>query len=96
MRPAIARAVIGFLALSAIASGCARGARVSGGPSSASSAAPGSLLARRCSGCHATPDPASMTHQAWAGALERMKKRMRLSAGEWDSLAALSTAKAEP
>ena len=90
---AIARAIIGVLALIAIACGCAGGARVSGGPSSA---APGTLLARRCSGCHATPDPASMTHQAWLDALDRMKKRMRLAASEWDSLAVLSSETTSP
>lgn len=48
------------------------------------------LLTRRCGSCHAVPDPASMSGEAWNAALGRMKIRMQLPAADWDSLAALA------
>ena len=66
-------------------------ALVTGAPSSRSMTPARALLAQRCGGCHAVPDPASMSAGAWQAALERMKRRMRLPASEWDSLAAMAS-----
>jgi len=76
--------------------GCAVGNFLTGAPPAGSSHPASSLLTRRCSGCHVTPDPARMTSAHWQSALERMKQRMRLPASEWDSLAAMSTSDARP
>ncbi len=54
------------------------------------SAAGSEVLARRCGGCHATPDPNQMSAATWDAALERMKRRMQLPAADWDSLATLA------
>jgi len=83
-----------LLALSLLSGGCAVGNWLVGAPSTRGTATPDALLARRCSGCHDTPDPATMSREDWLAALERMKKRMRLPESEWDSLAALSMAPA--
>ena len=77
------------IALALISTGCAVGNFVAGAPSSRSLAPGRALLERRCSGCHMLPEPSSMTITAWQAALERMKRRMRLPASEWDSLAAM-------
>jgi hypothetical protein len=80
--------------------GCAVGRFIAGAPPAGArssappplrATAPGrALLAQRCSGCHVTPDPGSMSAESWQAALERMK-RMRLPDSEWDSLAAMTT-----
>ena len=93
------------IAIALVTTGCAVGSFVTGAPPSHSTE-PGSegnpriatarvtparvLLARRCSGCHVTPEPASMSASEWRDGLERMKRRMRLPESEWDSLAAMS------
>jgi len=78
--------------LVAAAGGCAahhelQGSSSAGPPLPAESKA---LLARRCGGCHAIPDPTGMSAEKWLAALERMKKRMELPAAEWDSLAVMA------
>jgi hypothetical protein len=52
------------------------------------------LVTQRCGGCHAVPDPASMTGEKWLAGLERMKRRIELPAAEWDSLASMASAHA--
>jgi hypothetical protein len=47
------------------------------------------ILARRCGGCHARPDPAKMSAEQWQAALERMKRKITLPGAEWDTLAAM-------
>lgn len=84
-----------MLAISAIAAaltlaGCAVGNFLVGAPSSRSMTPARALLMRRCSDCHDTPGPGAMSAAAWQSALERMKRRIRLPASEWDSLAAMS------
>lgn len=79
----------GLLALALVGAGCAVANFVTGAPPAGSTPTSSSLLVRRCSGCHATPNPAAMSAAQWQAALERMKLRMRLPAVEWDSLAAM-------
>jgi hypothetical protein len=74
--------------------GCAVGRIVAGAPSGSASAPAGTLLARRCGGCHEIPDPTRMTAAAWSSALGRMKQRIHLPESEWDSLAALGRSEA--
>jgi hypothetical protein len=91
----------GLVAAVLLNAGCAVGRFIVGAPSpdARSAAAPAAhatpsaqaMLALRCSGCHAIPDPGAMSGDAWGAALERMKRRMRLRESEWDSLAAMST-----
>lgn len=50
----------------------------------------GRLLARRCDGCHDLPAPYRMTRAHWLRALDRMQRRVRLPAAEWDTLATLA------
>jgi hypothetical protein len=47
------------------------------------------ILARRCGGCHARPDPAKLSAEQWQAALERMKRKVTLPAAEWDTLTAM-------
>lgn len=70
--------------------GCAVGRFVVGAPSPGSAPHAQGLLVRRCGSCHDVPDPASMSPADWRAALERMHRRMRLPAAEWDSLAAMA------
>src|SRR5689334_213594 len=86
-------------ALAATAGGCAAHREMKSEPSASTSshaaAAPTSgaaLLAKKCGGCHAIPNPASMPEEQWVSAVERMKQRMQLSPAEWDSLTALAGA----
>jgi len=71
------------------ASGCAVGRFIAGAPATPNDDPNQSLLVHRCSGCHATPNPAGMSGEAWQVSLERMKRRITLPASEWDSLAAM-------
>ena len=61
---------------------------------SVSSGEPGfyahTLLQRRCQGCHARPKPEKLSAEKWQAALDRMHKKVRLEAADWDSLAALA------
>ena len=75
--------------------GCAAGRFIVGAPAPGTVSRVNALVARRCSGCHEVPDPAAMTAADWKSGLDRMKKRMRLPASEWDSLAVLPTAEAK-
>lgn len=84
------------MAVALFAGGCAVGNFVTGAPPSRSATPARGLLVRRCSGCHDTPDPTLMSPSAWRIGLDRMKLRMRLPAGEWDSLAAMSPGQARP
>ena len=83
--------VIAAIGLTLITTGCAIGNFVTGAPSFRSQTPARALLVRRCSGCHMAPEPAAMSPAAWQAALERMKRRMRLPASEWDSLATMPT-----
>ena len=83
-------------AVALVAAGCAVGNFVTGAPASGSMTPARALLVRRCSSCHATPDPASMSGADWQAGLSRMKRRMRLPASEWDSLAAMGSREARP
>jgi hypothetical protein len=86
-RPSALVAAIALLYLAVC--GCAAGTQLAG----AASGAPPSgslLLARRCEGCHARPEPAEMTRAEWLGALADMQGRFHLPDAEWDSLAALA------
>ena len=69
--------------------GCSVGRFIAGAPATRASGPEQALLVRRCGGCHEVPDPEAMSAEAWNGSLERMKRRMTLPAGEWDSLAAM-------
>ena len=85
-----ARSLLG-LGLAAAVGGCAVGRFLAGAPPAGREAVPSSsLLARRCGGCHAVPDPSAMEGAEWRAALERMRQRIRLPATEWDSLASLA------
>lgn len=79
------------IAASLLAASCAVGRWVAGAPSTRSMTPANALLARRCSGCHEVPDPASMSATEWRASVESMKRRMRLPASEWDSLAAMGS-----
>lgn len=84
-------AAIVLVAMTAGLAGCAVGRFIAGAPSQREgTAATTSLLARRCSGCHAIPDPASMPAAKWQDGLDRMKRRLQLPAAEWDSLQAMA------
>ena len=48
-----------------------------------------SLLERRCQRCHALPDPRSHTRERWVKGIDGMRRRLTLSAADWDSLLAL-------
>jgi hypothetical protein len=74
-----------------VITGCAVGNFVTGAPSKRSVTANRALLERRCSNCHATPDPGSMSGADWQASLERMKRLMQLPASEWDSLAVMAS-----
>lgn len=69
--------------------GCAVGRFIAGAPATDPVAPEHALVIRRCGGCHEAPDPAAMSAEAWTASLERMKRRITLPAGEWDSLAAM-------
>ena len=69
--------------------GCAVGEFIAGAPSKGERVAASGILARRCSGCHAIPDPKSMTGPQWHAALARMQRRIQLPASDWDSLATM-------
>lgn len=96
-----ARHALALLLVAApLAAGCAVGRAIVGAPPAganavtsapAAAAAPNAhmLLARRCVGCHAVPEPAKMTAAEWDAGLTLMKKRLRLPDAEWDSLAAM-------
>jgi len=88
---AFVRALVVASALGYGVAGCAVGRFVTGAPSARPATTTPALLARRCSNCHATPDPASMTGAEWQAALERMKPLMKLSASEWDSLGGMAS-----
>jgi hypothetical protein len=75
--------------LALLVMGCAVGRFLAGAPATRSAANEQGLLARRCVGCHAIPDPRSMSRATWDAALERMHRRIPLPASEWDSLAAM-------
>ncbi len=70
--------------------GCAVGDFLAGAPSSRERIASTGIVARRCSGCHALPNPAAMTRVDWLAGLDRMHRRMQLPAAEWDSLSRLA------
>ena len=91
-----ARAMAAALAVALTVSGCAVGEFLAGAPSARSSSPTHVLLARRCGGCHEIPDPRSMSAADWRAGLERMKRRLRLPASEWDSLAAMAASEARP
>jgi hypothetical protein len=82
-------AAIALLAACAALAGCSVGRFIVGAPQPGSVTHTQSLLIQRCSGCHETPDPKSMSAQEWQASLVRMKRRMTLPASEWDSLAAM-------
>ena len=85
------RAARGFLLLCALGlGGCAVGDFLTGAPSSRERIASTGIVARRCSGCHALPNPAAMSRADWLAGLDRMHRRMTLPAAEWDSLARLA------
>jgi hypothetical protein len=77
-------------ALAFTASGCAVVRFLAGAPPARTAGRSSALLARRCTGCHEVPDPASMSGAAWQAALERMQQRIVLPSSEWDSLAAMA------
>ena len=83
-----AAAILLLAACTAVA-GCSVGRFIVGAPQPGSVTHTQSLLSRRCSGCHETPDPHDMTAEEWQASLTRMKRRMTLPASEWDSLAAM-------
>jgi len=84
--PRIPLALLFVLALG----GCAVGDFLVGAPSTRDRVTSSGLLARRCSGCHAVPNPAAMSAHQWNAALDRMHRRMTLPDVEWDSLAVLA------
>jgi hypothetical protein len=81
-------AVVLLVACAALA-GCSVGRFIVGAPQPGATTHTQKLLVQRCSGCHETPDPQSMTAEDWHASLTRMKRRMTLPASEWDSLAAM-------
>ena len=70
--------------------GCAAGAGRGHNPAPVTAGGVAAIVERRCQGCHARPNPAAMSGERWRAALERMKRRIRLPAEEWDSLATLA------
>ena len=86
MRARVPLSVVFVLALG----GCAVGDFIAGAPSSRERVASSGILARRCGGCHAVPNPQSMGAADWRAAVDRMQRRMTLPAAEWDSLALLA------
>jgi hypothetical protein len=83
------RRALALLVLGGTLSSCAVGEFIAGAPSNRQRAAANGLLERRCSGCHAVPDPLAMSGAQWQSALRRMERRIQLPASEWDSLAAM-------
>jgi hypothetical protein len=49
------------------------------------------LLRRKCQGCHRTPRPEKGSARAWQDALNRMKRKVKLTDADWDSLATLGS-----
>jgi hypothetical protein len=82
-------ALVMLLAAYALLAGCSVGRFIVGAPQPGMTTHAQGLLVQRCSGCHETPDPKSMTAEDWQASLTRMKRRMTLPASEWDSLAAM-------
>lgn len=83
-------AAVALLAAAVIPlAGCAVGRFVVGAPAPGSARPAQAILLRRCSSCHATPDPAAMTAAEWQAGLALMKQRLHLPQAEWDSLAVL-------
>ncbi len=78
-----------LVAVGLASTGCAVGNFITGAPSQRPRSPELALLARRCSGCHVTPEPADWSPQEWRAAVERMKRRMRLPETEWASIAAM-------
>jgi len=99
-RPRFSLPVSLVVTLIAAAGGCAAHHELQSASSAAGPPLPAeskALLARRCGGCHAIPDPTSMSAEKWLSGVERMKKRMELPAAEWDSLAIMAQyAQAQP
>jgi hypothetical protein len=73
------------------AGGCAVGEFIAGAPGDRDRAVPSGLLARRCAGCHAAPDPGVMSADRWRESLVRMRRRIQLPEAEWDSLARMGS-----
>lgn len=102
-RGAAALVAAGALALALGAGGCAAGRFIAGAPRpgttstgeaagrTARASSGQALLSRRCTGCHARPEPARLSSKDWQGALKRMQIRIKLPQAEWDSLAVLPT-----
>ena len=84
-----ARALALLLVAAPLVAGCAAGRAFVGAPAPGSARPAHALLVRRCTACHATPEPAKMTAAEWQAGITLMKKRLHLPAAEWDSLAAL-------
>ncbi len=84
------RALALLLVAAPLAAGCAVSRAFVGAPAPGTVRPAQALLVRRCSSCHATPDPADMTAAKWQAGLDLMKKRVHLPAAEWDSLALLA------
>ena len=85
-------ALAGVLMLVVALAGCAAHHAAESGaanPTASSTSAGSEILTRRCSGCHARPDPAKLSAEQWQAALERMKHKITLPAAEWDTLAAM-------
>ena len=83
---------LGVAALVLALAGCAAHHAVESDatPATAAASPAGSeILARRCGGCHARPDPAKLSAEQWQAALERMKHKITLPAAEWDTLTAM-------
>ena len=72
--------MIAVIAVAIAGARCSVARFLVGAPPAGSTSPARTLLARRCAGCHAIPDPSSMSAAAWSSALERMKLRMRLPA----------------
>jgi hypothetical protein len=91
------------LALVMLSGGCAVGHFIAGVPASdpkahesrteatgATAVNASDLLVRRCSGCHATPEPARMSAAEWRAAVGRMKTVMTLPDHEWAAFEAMA------
>jgi len=78
-----------ILAATLAAVGCATG----GGSGNVAATGTGTyarqLLKRRCHSCHRVPKPERWTAATWQEELARMKRRVKLTPADWDSLAAL-------
>ena len=76
-----------LLVVAAVVAGCAAQSQLTRG----AHATPGDrIIARRCTGCHAGPNPAAMTRADWLDALQAMHDHVRLPAADWDTLAAMA------